>query len=230
MGGRYPQTGYSYTIGSPLPARRPVATSKTEVTHLVVAALVLTLDIAILFGGLALYAVRQEVLLLATAAGATLTGFVAHEMAHKVSAQRRGYWAEFRLSPFGLLISVVTAVVGFLFAAPGATMIGGMANPRDWGRTSLAGPMTNFAFSVAFLAGASLAGEYPGGQTVKAVLLFLALINGWFAAFNMIPIGPLDGAKVFRWSRPTWAVGFSAFAVLAILLYLLVPIGALPGG
>jgi Zn-dependent protease len=224
MSGSYPQTGYNYTVGPRLPERRPLKTSPTEITHLIIAAVVLTLDFAILYGGLAIYSESQEIVLIATAAAATLTGFVSHEMAHKISAQRRGYWAEFRLSPFGLIISIITATFGFLFAAPGATMIGGMARPEDWGRTSLAGPLTNFAFALAFLGGALIASLFTNNAVLFTVLLFLAFINAWFAAFNMIPFGPLDGAKVLRWNKSVWVATFVVFAALAAVLYFVVQI------
>ncbi|MGC2289041.1 MAG: site-2 protease family protein [Thermoplasmata archaeon] len=216
------QTGYNYTVGARLPERRPLKTSPTEILHLVVAALVLTFDFAVLYGGLIIYSESQEIVLVATSAGATLTGFVAHEMAHKISAQRRGYWAEFRISPFGLIISIITATFHFLFAAPGATMIGGMARPEDWGRTSLAGPVTNFGFALGFLAAAFLTTLTNASAGLFPVLLFLAFINSWFAAFNMIPFGPLDGAKVLRWNKSIWAASFATFAVLAGILYFVV--------
>jgi len=169
---------------------------------LTLAFLVLTLDFVLLYGGLSVYDTSTELLLIAVAAAAALTAFVAHEMAHKVSAQRRGYWAEFRLSVPGLLVSVVTAVLGFLFAAPGATMIGGTADQDDMGRISLAGPATNFVFSLGFLAGAFVAGAYPAGALPSLIFLFLAYINAWFAAFNMIPIGPLRRQGVpLEWRR-----------------------------
>ncbi len=51
-------------------------------------------------------------------------GFIFHEMAHKFTAIRYGYWAEFRKDNSMLLIAVVlAALVGFVFAAPGATVI-----------------------------------------------------------------------------------------------------------
>ncbi len=93
----------------------------------------------------------------------------------------------------------------------------------------MAGPAMNFAFSLIFLTGAYGAGLYPAGHSVRAILLFLAFINGWFAAFNLIPLGPLDGAKVLRWSKPVWAGCFGVFGALAAVLYFLVPLGALPG-
>jgi Zn-dependent protease len=50
----------------------------------------------------------------------------------------------------GLAISVFTSLFGFLFAAPGATIVGGMADAREWGRTALAGPMINVVFGATF--------------------------------------------------------------------------------
>ncbi|MCI4353517.1 MAG: metalloprotease [Thermoplasmata archaeon] len=222
-----PNYTYSYTVGPPPVSAHRTSTSPTELTHLWIAFAVLTLDLMLLLGGPSFF--RGPVpLLVGIAASAALTGFVAHEIAHKVSAQLRGYSAEFRLSPIGLIVSLLTASAGFLFAAPGATMIVGMANLRDWGRTSLAGPATNFAFALVFLAAALVAPSPSGASSLPASLLFLAYINGWFAAFNMIPFGPLDGAKVLRWSRPVWVGSFLVFAALAGTLFYLVNYGVLP--
>ena len=228
MNGRPYSPWSRYTSGPPLRRSQADGTSATEITHLIVAFLVLTLDFVLLYGGLTVYSARTELLLIAIAAAATLTAFVAHEMAHKVSAQRRGYWAEFRLSPTGLLVSIVTAALGFLFAAPGATMIGGTADSDDMGRISLAGPATNFVFSLVFLAGAFVTGAYAAGALLSLAFLFLAYINAWFAAFNMVPIGPLDGAKVYRWSRAVWLASFLLFAAVAGTLFYFVTYAPLP--
>lgn len=212
---------FRYTIGPPPTRTHRLSTSRTELTHLAIAFVVLTLDFVLLFRSLVV-GTSSLLILIAVAGAAALSGFICHEMAHKISAQRRGYWAEFRMSPIGLLISVVTAAIGFLFAAPGATMIGGMASLRDWGLTSLAGPATNCGFALVFLSAAFLTGSIPGSEVAASSLLFLAYINAWFAAFNMIPLGPLDGAKVLRWNRGVWAACFAGFAVLAGILFFIV--------
>lgn len=217
---------FSYSWNPPRPARR-VTTSPTELLHLGVAYAVLTVDILLIFAGLAGLSAnvggghfsRLFFLTVGVAAGAALTGFVAHEMAHKIVAQRRGYWAEFRVFPMGLLVSLLTASFGFLFAAPGATMVGGMSelDRESWGWTSIAGPLTNAAFAAVFYAGA--VGAYLAGSFLVDGLLLLAFINAWFGTFNLIPFGPLDGRKVYRWNRAIWTATIVGTGAASALMY-----------
>ncbi len=223
----------SYYYTSVGQARVPgrITTSTKELLQIAAAAAVLTADITLLLsehtflvgyqasGLLAAFTLNAVLL----AAAAVFTGFIAHEMAHKIVAQRLGFWAEFRMWPIGLVLSLVTAVAGFLWAMPGATMVGGIS-PSDresWGRTGLAGPLTNVAFGAVFL-GTALSG-LPLGAAAVYWLLYLATINGWFGTFNLIPFGPLDGRKVLSWSAVTWAgsIAFTAtIFVLSILGFL----------
>ena len=215
------RVSYSYTAGRPLPTR--ITPSRTELFQLGVAAAVLTLDFSIILGvssflGIVLGLSILSPLVIGIAAAATLTAFVAHEMAHKISAQRFGAWAEFRYAPMMLILSLVMSfAVGFLFAAPGATVVSGMSDPRQWGRTSLAGPLANIGFAVAFLGGA--VATAPLGIRVFGPLLLLMFFTAWFGTFNLIPFGPLDGAKVFRWSKPVWLGTLGAAALLTVYAY-----------
>lgn len=210
------------------------ATSPVEIRDLLIAFLVLTFDLMLIIGSVGLFSGVSSLsgfLSLSTfaiAATAALTGFLAHELAHKFIAQRHHAWAEFRMSPAGLAFSVLTASFGFLFAAPGATVVGGMNDLREWGRTSLAGPMTNLAFSAIFFAGALAASVSHLSAAVLGALLWLTFFNGWFATFNLIPFGPLDGAKVMRWSPAIWmgaivVCGFMT-AIGALALYGQIPV------
>lgn len=223
-------SGWASPYGSWTPTAPPphVSTSATELKHLGIAFLVLTFDLTIVitrFNPFANVPVGGSAFWLeAVAVGATIAflGFVAHELAHKISAQRRGFWAEFRMSPTWLVISVITSLLGFLIAAPGATVIGGMGDVRSWGRTSLAGPLLNLAAGGAFLAVAFGTWEAAGSVVLWRVFVFLGFFMGWFAAFNLIPFGPLDGRKVWRWSPGSWVstmgvalllVGFTYYAM-----------------
>lgn len=153
---------------------------------------------------------------LGTSFVAVLTGFMLHELAHKIVAQRSGAWAEFRAYPFGLIISVVTALLGFLLAAPGAVYIQGAISRKQNGLISLAGPMTNLGLGVVFL---SLGLLLQSGLLAIA-LYWIGSVNTLLAVFNLLPIPPLDGSKVLKWSIPVYAVTFGATAVLAALLLL----------
>ena len=98
-------------------------------------------------------------------------------------------------------------------------MVEGM-DPRDrhgWGVTGLAGPATNLVFAAVFYAG-SLATVHLG-VNVFGPLLFLALINSLFAAFNLLPFGLLDGAKVYRWGIGRWAGAFAVAAAALVITY-----------
>ncbi|HTW77080.1 MAG TPA: metalloprotease [Thermoplasmata archaeon] len=226
-------SSYSYTWAPARPATARVRTSPRELLEIGVAFLVLTFDFVLILwvGGLftgfglgVLGSVPLAVVL--AAAGISFTAFVCHEMAHKISAQRRGYWAEFRWSPIGLVFSVFTAYLGFLFAAPGATVVGGMGDVREWGRTSFAGPASNMGFAVIFYVGAL--GLWFAGSPYWFWLVLVAYFNAFFAAFNLVPVGPLDGAKVLRWDTAVWAVGFAVAAVLAAICWISIYIRGTP--
>jgi Zn-dependent protease len=79
-------------------------------------------------------------------------GFVLHELAHKFSAMHFGYWAEFRKDNLMLVVAVtLAALVGVVFAAPGATMIYGAGVTREQnGKISAAGPVTNLILCIPF--------------------------------------------------------------------------------
>ncbi len=224
---------YSYRIVGVPPSRRPLSTSRAELTQILIAYAVLTGDLVIIFsqstvlfgsaGTSFLKTISLEIVLISAAAA--LTGFVAHELAHKIVAQRHGFWAEFRMSPAGLLISALTAYFGLLWGAPGATVVAGMPvdDRSDWGKTSLAGPMANVAFAGVFYIAAIADFVYLRPSNLYFWLLLLAWINGWFGTFNLVPVGPLDGRKVLRWNVGVWAgaiVLTGAFAVVSwIALY-----------
>jgi len=223
---------FDYSWNPPVRKSR-ITTSKTELLHLGVAYAVLTVCLLLVFSGNTYIGsgfapsgfVGITPTLVVVAALAALTGFVAHEMAHKVAAQRRGFWAEFRASPYGLIMALVTSFIGFIFAAPGATMVGGISevDRHSWGRTSLAGPMTNVVFAAIFY-GASIA-AYLAGSVLFVWLLVLAFINAWFGTFNLFPFGVLDGRKVYRWDPTVWAGAIAltgtamVFTVLALYIY-----------
>ena len=158
-------------------------------------------------------------------------GFILHEMAHKFTAIKFGYWAEFRKDNIMLLFAVLlAALVGFVFAAPGATVIysnsatGQGLTKRENGIISASGPVVNLLLCIPFAAlvliGVPLMGA--SGILLTQIGIFGIQINAMIAAFNMIPISVLDGRKVMAWNIPIFALLIIAsFGTLVASFYLL---------
>lgn len=142
-------------------------------------------------------------------------GFVLHELSHKFVAQRYGFWAEFRMWPQMLVLALITSFLGVIFAAPGATYISGTnISKEENGKISVAGPLMNVLIAFLFLPFLLF------GQGFLFDLGFIGVpINVFLAAFNMLPFGPLDGAKVFKWSLPLWIAVFVPLVVSLLFLY-----------
>ncbi len=200
-------------------AGRPRITfSRTELLHLTVSVLALTLAVTIArSGGQALTSFTPQLAISALAAFLAVgSGFVLHELAHKVVAQRYGHWAEFRAYFAGLGMTLLLAFTGILFAAPGAVLIQGRVTPRENGLISLVGPATNLVLA---LAAWPLAWAVNADAIVPTIAGMVAQINAFLCLFNLVPLGPLDGRKVLRWNKPAYAASIVvAIAVFALLL------------
>ena len=146
---------------------------------------------------------------------AALTGFLFHELMHKYYAQKFGAWAEFRSSKFGLLMAFITSLFGFLLAAPGAVYISGNLDSKENGIVSIAGPLTNSAFSILFLL---LAFVFSFNLVAFETLAYISFLDAWLGLFNMIPVPPLDGYKVLRWNTVNYAAG--VLVPLGIIVFL----------
>jgi len=132
-----------------------------------------------------------------------LAGFVAsfiiHEIAHKLMAQSKGLFAEFRIYPLGAVITAITALLPFFkVIAPGAVRIVGSATRDEIGVIALVGPVTNIILAAAFALIAPAVPWFP--------LRYLAYLNAFIAFFNLIPFPPLDGHKVMSWNVTVWAI------------------------
>lgn len=145
-------------------------------------------------------------------------GFLLHELAHKVVAVRYGQLAEFRADYSMLFLAVMSALVGVIFAAPGAVHHRGRLTDREHGLIALAGPVTNLALAAVFVP-VIFVGVLGGSDLLATVGGRGLGVNLFLAAFNMIPFGSLDGRTVLDWS----AVAFAAvFVPSALLVYVVV--------
>ncbi|MFH1752387.1 MAG: site-2 protease family protein [archaeon] len=190
--------------------------SKTELKHLFISWLVISIALAFALTGI------NENLLMTIPASmlVTATAFIFHELAHKYTAIHFGAKAEYRAWMSGLVFALLLAVtVRVVFAAPGAVYIFGKnISKRENGLISFAGPATNIVLGVIFLVLWAFVNPLEG-SILGLALMWGAFINFFLAFFNMIPIGPLDGKKILAWNWMVWTVTFIPLAGIIFLSF-----------
>lgn len=172
--------------------------------------------------------------------------FILHEIGHKLVAKKYGCWAEFRADPKGLRFGIMLSFfLGFLFMAPGAVMVSGLLKRRYNGYIAVAGPLTNLTLfiigipmwvfilgitgafdltNIAMLGNGSRA--YVDGSSIIWQSMLVDAGVWWLSAnlilglFNMIPWGPLDGAKVKDWNEQVFYAVFFVFLVPVLSMFL----------
>ncbi len=213
---------------------------KNEVKDMVIADLALSFAFTVIFsGGIGTGALRFFIYFFPMSLIAVSLSFILHEYMHKRVAQKYGAIAAFKKSDIGILITLLSSAFGILIGIPGATVIYTSTFTRkEEGLVSLAGPLTNFAvFAVFFTIGYATFGssftsnildtfgsavlQLPYLQNIINMTLLISII---LAFFNMLPVYPLDGSKVFRWNRGVFAAVI--VAIFVILLFIM-PIYAL---
>jgi len=160
-----------------------------------------------------------------------LSGFLLHELAHRMTARRLGYIAFFRAWKLGLALSLISAIViamlelanipfPIFFLAPGAVYIYPspatvFKTPREIANDEFliasAGPLTNIviaavAYALSFIPNIFL-----------LLMIYVAQINAMLAVFNLLPIPMFDGLKVFRTNPGAWLALFIVSGVLLLV-------------
>jgi len=200
---------YRYTVSYTPQSSRIFGFSPTELKHLTIGAL-LVMGVGLsyfLYIGLG-----STLLILVSLSIAFTLSFLLHEVAHKFSAQHFRLWAEFRLTIQGALITLVSVFLPppFKIISPGAVMIVGSGTKETVGKIALSGPITNILLSTGCILIATV---------TQDLFWFVAFINAFLAAFNLIPFGIIDGLKVFRWNKVFWAIAFVAAITLTVYTY-----------
>ncbi len=162
---------------------------------------------------------------------AILVGIVVHEAAHASSAYLLGDDTAYRegrvtlnpashLDPLG---SVMIVIAGFGWGRLTPVEPAKLRSPF-WGSIAVAfaGPASNLLI-VAVCAALIRVPLFQEGYTL-ALVVYMALANGLLFVFNLIPIPPLDGAKVLYPLLPRSMGGFVDFmnqygpAILLVLV------------
>lgn len=157
---------------------------------------------------------------------AVVIGFLFHELAHRYVARKFDAVAYFQMWPQGLMFGLLLMIFGFKAAAPGAVVVHPYRYKRwryrqirltvnEWGWIAASGPIINILFAVLF----STVAFFTTGLISESAK-FIFLVNAILAAFNLLPIGPLDGAKVARWKIWFWAFLFVISVALVVFSYI----------
>ena len=116
------------------------------------------------------------------------------------------------LDPVGTLVILVTGAFGWGKPSPYDPY--NLRNPqRDSALIALAGPVSNLALAL----GLSLIVRLGVPQFLVSIIYFLVSLNVNLAIFNLIPIAPLDGSRIFLKNQSN---NYS----LLLLLLLIMPI------
>ena len=134
-----------------------------------------------------------------------------HELAHGLAAYRLGddtakNAGRLTLNPLASLDItglIAMVIVGFGWAKPVPVDMRKFSNPkRGMAITALAGPMMNFLIAVVFLFlyGLTFDRLYNAGTVARSFSQMIgstAYLSLALGLFNLIPISPLDGSKIF---------------------------------
>jgi len=170
-------------------------------------------------------------------AGFYMTAFLFHEFGHRQVAIHFGLQTKFRLLTFGMLITTLSLVMGLIslisssstfpmLALPGAVVVLGLDKiNRKTGLCKAAGPIVNLIYGSILLIISLLIPNtfYP----LNFFIGYASYFNFMLGAFNMIPIGILDGQNIWKWNKKIYVGLISSLGLMLILSLLLInsPVG-----
>jgi Zn-dependent protease len=178
---------------------------------------------------------------------------ILHEIAHGFVADRLGdptarLLGRLTLNPVPHIDPFLSIAVPLLLIITGSPIIFGGAKPvpvdlfnlrdgrKDMALVALAGPLTNVGLAILaalllklFYPGASLFTIASSTDLIGMILTTMLRLNILLAIFNLLPIPPLDGSKVFSLILPEREansyLALGSFGMIIIFFLLMVPIG-----
>lgn len=187
--------------------------------------------------------------------GILIYSAILHEIAHGFIAYRLGdptakVRGRLTLNPIPHIDPVMSVLVPFILIISGSPIIFGGAKPvpvdpfnlrdgrKDLALVSLVGPLTNLSIAIIasilihlFFPGFTFISTLQNGGIPGYILAMTVLLNLVLMIFNLVPIPPLDGSKVFSLLLPPkeaaayLSLGSIGMFILIFLLFF--PIGGL---
>ncbi|MFX1481277.1 MAG: M50 family metallopeptidase, partial [Promethearchaeota archaeon] len=153
-------------------------------------------------------------------AGIYVTAFLFHEFGHRQVAKHFKLQTKFRLLTFGMIITLFSLIAGLLkipipsLALPGAVVVLGLEKvSKRTGLCKAAGPSVNLVYGIILLVLSFLVPFYP----LNFLFVISAYLNFMLGAFNMIPIGILDGQNIWKWNKKVYILLASSLVALLII-------------
>jgi len=170
-------------------------------------------------------------------AGFYMTAFLFHEFGHRQVAVHFGLQTKFRLLTFGMLLTVLSLIMGFIslvsssatfpmLALPGAVVVLGLDKiNKKTGLCKAAGPSVNLVYGSILLIVSLLIPNmfYP----LNYFIGYAAYFNFMLGAFNMIPVGILDGQNIWKWNKRVYIGLIASLGILLVITLFLTnsPVG-----
>ncbi len=134
-----------------------------------------------------------------------------HDVAHDVVASEYDVDTRFRIWIPGFALMIFSIFFGGLFAAFMSNEIEG--ETKEGGVIHLAGPVMSLILAVLFLQILRLGGSW------ELLGRFGAAISISIAAYNLLPMKPVDGYYIYKWNKVWWIVLLiPAFVIAAFAL------------
>jgi Zn-dependent protease len=176
---------------------------------------------------------------------------VAHEYAHGYAALKNGDMTAYQLgrltwNPIKHIDPFMTILLPLMLLWAGGVVFGGAkpipVNPRNYRNfkkgdiiVSLAGVATNLVIAIicvplmmlVHFIGNAFPAIAPGASIFQLMLLYGIQLNVALAAFNLIPIPPLDGSHVMKYLLPpAWGLSYQRIGRYGlVVLFLLISVG-----
>ena len=160
---------------------------------------------------------------------ALILSVILHEMAHGYAANWLGdptarLAGRLSANPLVHLDPMMSIILPGILIATGSPILFGAAKPvpynpynlrnQKWGEAivAVAGPLANLGIAVVFGVIIRLADVLNLSQTFVTLAFSIVTLNIFLAFFNLVPIPPLDGSKIFPRLLPrSLAMKYEAF-------------------